>query len=174
MDTLAQDQQQKDFMSTFFPPSIDHGHQHRDHSQHQQPLFNGAVLQPGLHGHGMHSMNTNNPNMTLDMDVMTNFMAMQGIESQQALSPTQAPYNPQLHLEQQFKVTQLQQLQQLQNQIFLQQVSKYFLYGCVWQALALRAWESTDFGGRLAISTLLISVWLVDRTYKWPGWRQCF
>jgi hypothetical protein len=127
MDTLSQDQQQKDFMSTFFPPSVDHGNQNGDHSQHQQPLFNGSALQPGMHGHGMHSsMNTNNTNMTLDMDVMGNFMAMQGIEAQQALSPSQGPYNPQMLLEQQFKVTQLQHLQQLQNQIFLQQVSKSF------------------------------------------------
>jgi hypothetical protein len=125
MDTLSQDQQQKDFMSTFFPPSADHGNQQQgDHSQHHQPLFNSAALLPGLHGHGTHpSMNTSNTHMALDMDVMGNFISMQGIEGQQQVSPTQPPYNPQMVLEQQFKVTQLQQLQQLQNQIFLQQVS---------------------------------------------------
>jgi hypothetical protein len=122
MDTLTQDQQQKDFMSTFFPPSAD---QNGDPSHHQQSLFNGAALQPGIHGHGMHpsSMNVNNTNLSIDMDVVGNFMAMQGIEGQQSLSPSQASYNPQALLEQQFKVTQLQHLQQLQNQIFLQQVS---------------------------------------------------
>jgi hypothetical protein len=128
MDTLAHDQQQKDFMSTFFSSSVDHGNHNVDHSQHQQPLYNGASLQPGMHGHDMHSsMNANHSNMALDMDALGNFMAMQGIESPQALSPSQAPYNPQVLLEQQIKVTQLQQLQQLQNQIFMQQVSKYFL-----------------------------------------------
>jgi hypothetical protein len=81
-------------------------------------------------------MNANNSNMQLDMDVMANFMAMQGIESQQALSPTHAPYNPQTLLEQQFKVTQLQQLQQLQNQIFLQQVCEFCLLSHVWDDLA--------------------------------------
>jgi hypothetical protein len=120
MDTLTQDQQQKDFMSTFFPPSAD---QNGDPSHHQ---FNGSALQPGIHGHGMHSssMNVNNTNLSMDMDVVSNFMAMQGIEGQQPLSPSQTSYNPQALLEQQFKVTQLQQLQQLQNQIFLQQVSR--------------------------------------------------
>jgi hypothetical protein len=126
MDTLTQDQQQKDFMSTFFPP-VDHD---GDPSHHQQSLFNGATLQPGIHGHGMHSsMNVNNANLSLDMDVVGNFMTMQGIEGQQPLSPSQAAYNPQALLEQQFKATQLQQLQQLQNQIFLQQVSKCCVCG---------------------------------------------
>ena len=118
MDTLAQDQQQKDFMSTFFPPSVD---QNGDH-HHQQSSFNGA-LQPNIHGHGMR-MNVNNTNLSMDMNVVGNFMPMPGIEGQQPLSPSQASYNPQALLEQQFKVTQLQQLQQLQNQIFLQQVSR--------------------------------------------------
>ena len=164
-------------MSTFFPPSVDHGNQHGDHSQHQQPLFNGSVLQPSMHGHGMHSsMNANNANMPLDMDVMGNFMSMQGIESQQGLSPTQAPYNPQMLLEQQFKVTQLQQLQQLQNQIFLQQVSKRFLCGNMWRALARCMWEHRGtLPGDMTIQFfLLILVSLVDRANKWPIGRQCF
>jgi hypothetical protein len=53
------------------------------------------------------------------LDLLGNMMAMQGIES-----PTALPqFAPHLLLEQQFKLSQLQQLQQLQNQIFQQQVS---------------------------------------------------
>lgn len=59
----------------------------------------------------------------MDMDLIGSFLAMQGVESQGALTPgTHTPYNPATVLEQQFKLTQLQQLQQLQNQIFQQQV----------------------------------------------------
>lgn len=138
-------------MSTFFSPSADHGNHNVDHSQHQQPLYNGASLQHGMHPHDMHSsMNANQSNMSnLEMDALGNFMAMQGIESPPALSPSQAPYNPQVLLEQQIKVTQLQQLQQLQNQIFMQQVSKYFLCNEVLYALARSIGEGQRVEGIL-------------------------
>lgn len=123
MDTRTQEQQQKDFMSTFFSSPTDHVNQNTiDSSQLHQALFNGSTSAPGMLGHGMHQ--SSNTNMPLDMDLLGNLMAMQGIESQTALmSNQQASYNPQVLLEQQFKLTQLQQLQQLQNQIFQQQVS---------------------------------------------------
>lgn len=128
MDTRTQDQHQKDFMSTFFPSSADHTNQNAIDSsqQHQQTLFN-ATLPPNMLGNGMHP--SSNTNMPLDMDLLGNLMAMQGMETQAALmSNQQAPYNPQALLEQQFKLTQLQQLQQLQNQIFQQQASNFFPY----------------------------------------------
>ena len=71
----------------------------------------------------------------LAMSLLNNLLQMQGLENtmlnQQNSTPppsssspntTQPSYNPQLLLEQQIKLTQLQQLQQLQNQIFQQQV----------------------------------------------------
>ena len=67
----------------------------------------------------------------LAITLLNNLLSMQGIEnsilSQQSTTPTsptssQPSYNPQLLLEQQIKLTQLQQLQQLQSQIFQQQV----------------------------------------------------
>lgn len=80
------------------------------------------------------------PQNQLAMSLLNNLLQMQGLENtilnQQntpgttppASSPNtaQPSYNPQLLLEQQIKLTQLQQLQQLQNQIFQQQVTFFF------------------------------------------------
>lgn len=132
MDAHAQDQQHKDFMSTlnYFPGAGDTNH-HRDSAhqnqhqqqhlhQQQQGMFNASSLaQPSMLAHSMHS-NNGSP---MDLDLIGSFMAMQGVESQGALSPgPHTTYNPTAMLEQQFKLTQLQQLQQLQQQIFQQQV----------------------------------------------------
>ncbi|KAF7983465.1 hypothetical protein HWV62_21754 [Athelia sp. TMB] len=134
MDAHAQDQQ---FMSTFFPGASEPNH-HRDSThqnqhhheqqqqqqqQQQQAMFNGTALTQSnsMLTHSMHGSNGGTP---MEMDLIGSFMAMQGIESQPALSPnTQGSYNPQALLEQQFKLTQLQQLQQLQQQIFQQQIA---------------------------------------------------
>ena len=75
------------------------------------------------------------PQNQLAMSLLNNLLQMQGLENtmlNQQNSATTPPtttssspsttYNPQLLLEQQIKLTQLQQLQQLQNQIFQQQV----------------------------------------------------
>lgn len=111
-------------MATYFPPSSDHNQNHGDPSQQQQILFPG--LQPNTLGSAMHpSFNGSNTTMPFDIEALGSLM--QGIEGQAPLSPNQqaASYNPHMMLEQQFKLTQLQQLQQLQNQIFQQQVSKH-------------------------------------------------
>lgn len=128
MDTRIQEQHQKDFISTFFPSPPDHTNQNVVDSSQQQTLFNGSSTLPlGMLGHGMQP--SSNTNMPLDMDLLGNLMGMQGIETQAAMmSNQQAPYNPQVLLEQQFKLTQLQQLQQLQNQIFQQQVNNNFFF----------------------------------------------
>lgn len=125
MDAHTQEQQQKDFMSTFFPPGdhTNHAMGSAQQQQQQQGLFSGSASnQNGMLGHGIHPPTnaTTNTNMSTDIDLIGSFMNMQ-----QPLSPSQqAPsYNPQVLIEQQFKLTQLQQLQQLQNQIFQQQVS---------------------------------------------------
>lgn len=130
MDTHGQAQQQKDFMSAFFPPQGDNPNPNVDHSQHHQNLFNGQGLHPGMINTGMQALSnmSNGSNITSDMDMLQNLMAMQGMESHSPVQGNQqAPYNPSAMLEQQFKLTQLQQLQQLQNQIFQQQVSIIFL-----------------------------------------------
>ncbi|TFK63962.1 hypothetical protein BDN72DRAFT_889718 [Pluteus cervinus] len=68
------------------------------------------------------------------MDLIGNLMQMQSIElppatasNSQSMNPSNSPattaYSPQFILEQQIKLTQLQQLQQLQNQIFQQQMA---------------------------------------------------
>jgi hypothetical protein len=84
------------------------------------------------------------PNSQLTMNLLNNLLQMQGLEnnivsqqlsasgqtsssSAQPQSPDAAPsspnsFPPHLMIEQQIKLSQLQQLQQLQNQIFQQQV----------------------------------------------------
>ncbi|KAJ6627830.1 hypothetical protein B0H10DRAFT_1992097 [Mycena sp. CBHHK59/15] len=91
----AQDQQTKDFMSSFFPQDtpIDSLQNTADHFQFSQ------------------SQNPSNVNMEL-IGTIGNLI------NEQVSS-----YNPGLLLEQQYKLTQLQQLQQLQNQIFQQQIA---------------------------------------------------
>lgn len=127
MDSHSQDQQQKDFLSTFFSNNNEPNHhpdptqqQHQQHHPQQHGLFNGSALTlPNMLAHPMHAAN----GAPTEMDLIGSFMAMQGIDTQSALSPSaQSSYNPQMLLEQQFKLNQLQQLQQLQNQIFQQQV----------------------------------------------------
>jgi hypothetical protein len=58
------------------------------------------------------------PNASLDLDLVTQLIGLQG---QHTGSMSQGQYSPQLVLEQRLKLNQLQQLQ-LQNQILQQQV----------------------------------------------------
>jgi hypothetical protein len=126
MDPQTQDQQQKDFLSSLFPLEIPVDHLQTGSDGQQQSLsmfqFNGAspAQQPTA---SMHTSIPQSTNAQLNMDLLGNLISMQGIENQ---SPTpHTTYNPQLLLEQQFKLTQLQQLQQLQNQIFQQQARNF-------------------------------------------------
>jgi hypothetical protein len=117
MDAHTQDQQQKDFMSSFFhtdsPNQSLDGHQQQSISMFP---FNSTT-------HGSNAIQQSNLNSQINMDLL---MHMQGIDNP-PVSP-QSPYNPQSLLEQQFKLTQLQQLQQLQNQIFQQQVTVVLIF----------------------------------------------
>jgi hypothetical protein len=113
MDSQSLDDHQKEFLNNLFPlddPSQHHSNDIQQQQQQQQPIFhyNNQQTSPNL-----------NTNVANQLELLGNLMAMQGIES-----PTTVPQcTPHLLLEQQFKLTQLQQLQQLQNQIFQQQVS---------------------------------------------------
>ncbi|KAG6808582.1 hypothetical protein H0H92_003648 [Tricholoma furcatifolium] len=102
------ERQEKDFLATIFPS--DGG---------QQDMYTMAFNQQPMQQQSMPS--PMNPPQ-LGMDMLNNLMSMQGIESQ-AQTPSSPQYNSQQLLEQQFKLTQLQQLQQLQNQIFQQQIA---------------------------------------------------
>ncbi|KAJ7152271.1 hypothetical protein C8R43DRAFT_1003965 [Mycena crocata] len=93
----AHDQQAKDFMSSFFPQEMPMDH-----------LQNSAAEQ---FQYGTNGSTPSNTNMDL-MGTIGNLMNDQN-----------SNYNPNILLEQQYKLTQLQQLQQLQNQIFQQQIA---------------------------------------------------
>jgi hypothetical protein len=125
MDAQAQEQQQKEFLSSFFPAdvSVDEMQRTLDSTHGNNGLFSfsGGPPHPGMPNG--HSGLGNGANARLDMELLGNLMAMQGIEGQPGSNHQQPQYTPQLLLEQQFKLTQLQQLQQLQHQIFQQQVS---------------------------------------------------
>jgi hypothetical protein len=136
MDPQAQDHQEKDFLSSLFPLEISVDHLQAgssDGPQQSMPMFHFNGPSPAQHGQPVTNMHTSIPqsaNAQLNMDLLENMMSMQGIENQ---SPTtQATYNPQLLLEQQFKLAQLQQLQQLQNQIFQQQVRDLSVTSSSW------------------------------------------
>jgi hypothetical protein len=117
-----QEQQQKEFMSSFFSPD-DHGQRALDRGPQSSmfPFTPNDVSTTGTQTNfsGLMQLNTNISNAQVNMDLLGNLMTAQGIEGQP--NPAQQ-YTPQLLLEQQFKLTQLQQLLQLQNQIFQQQV----------------------------------------------------
>lgn len=127
MDARMDDQQQKDYMASFFP-NVDLNHlQTNGMDLMQQPALNSQQSQSMMPGLSMPPQ--------LDMEMLGNLMSMQGLASPHhhqlgAASPSQSHFpstsntaNPQMIMEQQFKLAQLQQLQQLQNQIFQQQVS---------------------------------------------------
>ncbi|KAJ7683037.1 hypothetical protein B0H17DRAFT_1075068 [Mycena rosella] len=92
----AHDQQTKDFMSSFFPQDLAMDHQLQNPADQFQ-------FQP--------NPQPSNVNMEL-IGTIGNLINEQT-----------SSYNPGLLLEQQYKLTQLQQLQQLQNQIFQQQIA---------------------------------------------------
>ncbi|KAK0459609.1 uncharacterized protein EV420DRAFT_1268847 [Desarmillaria tabescens] len=122
MDAHIDDQQQKDYLSPFFD---------------LESLQNGGdlgIMSPSVNAQQPQSMMTSATMPSqMDMEMLGNLMSLQGINSPSSISPTSpshpqfstntATTNPQLLMEQQFKLAQLQQLQQLQNQIFQQQVS---------------------------------------------------
>lgn len=129
MDARMDDQQQqKDYMASFFP-NVNLNQLQTDGNMDlmQQSTLNSQQSQATIPGLNMPPQ--------LDMEMLGNLMSMQGLTSLHhhqlgAASTSQSHFpstsntaNPQMMMEQQFKLAQLQQLQQLQNQIFQQQVS---------------------------------------------------
>lgn len=100
---MESQQETKDYLSSLFTESGA-----REGQEHPFPMFS----EQNLLGQSL-----NNGQLPLDMNFLGNVMAMQGAEAQTALQTQN-----QSSLEQQIKLTQLQQLQQLQNHIFQQQV----------------------------------------------------
>lgn len=99
--SAAHDAQQKDFISFF-------------HSDPDQLDFN-ATGQP--QGPPMSS-----PNAQMNMELLGNLIDMQNSDIQQSIAQQPSFTSPQVLLERQFTLSQLRHLQQLQNQIFQQQV----------------------------------------------------
>ncbi|KDQ58718.1 hypothetical protein JAAARDRAFT_176786 [Jaapia argillacea MUCL 33604] len=116
MDRHAHDQQQKDFLSSFFGTDSSSDQLQRPPDSMQQNIFNSAMStapptpQPTMNMQSFQQSNS----MFGAADILGNMM--QGIETQQN------PCTPQMVLEQQLRLAKLQQLQQLQNQIFQQQL----------------------------------------------------
>lgn len=128
------DQHQKDFLNPFFTsesstPSSEHDHQ-RSRAP-PQDIFQGNITtttapHPSLMSmqqqQHQHSINPSN----VGMDVLESMIAMQERAVQASGSQGVTTTTPQMLLEQQVRLNQLQQLQQLQNQIFQQQVCPFF------------------------------------------------
>ncbi|KAH7910263.1 hypothetical protein BJ138DRAFT_1192609 [Hygrophoropsis aurantiaca] len=116
----SQEQQQKDFLAFLFPTEVSlDPHRSHDHSNDLMSGPSGSSQRPSIGPNGFPGTSNAsfNPGLSMDLASMGNFMSMQGIEP--AVAPVTAPtqFTPQMLLEQQYKLTQLHQLQQLQNQI---------------------------------------------------------
>ncbi|KAH0835904.1 hypothetical protein J3R83DRAFT_9799 [Lanmaoa asiatica] len=127
MDQIPpQDHQQKDFLAFLFPDSsLD---QNRPQDAHPPDVLATAQLAAHRTQNTLQSFpgsnNTAFNHQPLDLMAMSNLMSL---DATPTTLPSTAPLTPQMLLEQQYKLTQLHQLQQLQNQIqnqiFQQQAS---------------------------------------------------
>lgn len=123
MDPSRQDNNlnlQKDFLAFLFPESS--SDQQRGHDSQQNEVMNAAAVHGQRSNSGMLNFTgTVNPppfNQHLDLMAMNNLMSMQGMDSTSLPAlPSSTSLTPQVIFEQQYKLTQLHQLQQLQNQI---------------------------------------------------------
>jgi len=125
-----QDHQQKDFLAFLFPDS--NPAHNRLHDAHQPDVLAPEQLAPHRMPNTLQNFAGSNntpfsPHQPLDLMAMSNLMSLQGMDATPTPLPSPAALTPQMLLEQQYKLTQLHQLQQLQNQIqnqiFQQQAS---------------------------------------------------
>lgn len=123
-----QDQQQKDFLSTLFPEFTADPHRTT-----QEVHQSSAVMQGQRHPNNFSNLPVSanmSYNPPLDLLAMSNVMSLQGLDPNHQNLPSTSTFTPQVLLEQQYKLTQLHQLQQLQNQIqnqIFQQQASHFL-----------------------------------------------
>jgi len=126
----GQEHHQKDFLAFLFPESS--SDQQRDHDVQHNDVINAAAMHGQRPTSGMSNFtgNTHPPmfNPPLDLMTMSNLMSIQGMDTTSLPAlPNTTGFTPQAIIEQQYKLTQLHQLQQLQNQIqnqiFQQQAS---------------------------------------------------
>jgi len=125
-------QEQKDFLAFLFPePSSD---QQRTHDTQQNNNINTDTVQGQRATSGISNFTGTSPpsmfNQPIDLLTMSNLMSVQGVDTTSLPAlPNSTSFTPQVLFEQQYKLTQLHQLQQLQsqiqNQIFQQQVSSH-------------------------------------------------
>lgn len=121
MDQM-QDQQQKDILEFLYQDPSNNTH-HHEVLPNRIPVALQNVSQQA---------NSHFGQQNLDLVAMSNLMSLHGLEPTATSSSHTSPaaFTPQMLLEQQYKLTQLHQLQQLQNQIqsqiFQQQARPFF------------------------------------------------
>jgi hypothetical protein len=129
----TQDQQTKDFMSSFFPQDLPGIEQIQNSSCADQFQFH-PTPQPS---NSVSMANNASMSSSVNMELLGTIGNL--------INEQTSSYNPALLLEQQYKLTQLQQLQQLQNQIFQQQVSWQLSFSTLALALGRRPWLGTQW-----------------------------
>ncbi|KAG9313556.1 hypothetical protein JVU11DRAFT_5883 [Chiua virens] len=111
MDQMQhQDHSQKDFLAFLFPESSSPDHTRQQDSDVPHRIPNNLSNFTG-------SNNSSFNQQPLDLMAMSNLISLQGLDSSSTTLPSPTALTPQMLLEQQYKLTQLHQLQQLQNQI---------------------------------------------------------
>lgn len=132
MDQIpSQDHHQKDFLAFLFPDSS--SDQNRPQDAHQLDVLATSSLPahriPSTLQNFAGSNNTPFNHQPLDLMAMPNLISLQGLDTPPTNHHSPAALTPQMLLDQQYKLTQLHTLQQLQNQIqsqiFQQQASPF-------------------------------------------------
>ncbi|KAI6043914.1 hypothetical protein EDC04DRAFT_2866101 [Pisolithus marmoratus] len=120
-----QDNSQKDLLASFFSEFT--GDSHRPALDAHQNTINSGLIQ-GQRIPNPQLSNSVHFNPPMDLLAMSNLMSMQSMDPNLQNLPSAPTFTPQLLLEQQYKLTQLHQLQQLQNQIQSQIFQQQDLY----------------------------------------------
>ncbi|KAI6116137.1 hypothetical protein F5141DRAFT_1101381 [Pisolithus sp. B1] len=119
-----QDNSQKDLLASLFPELT--GDSHRPALDAHQTTLNSGLIQ-GQRTPNLQLSSSVPFNPPMDLLAMSNLVSVHSMDPNHQNLPSASTFTPQILLEQQYKLTQLHQLQQLQsqiqNQIFQQQVS---------------------------------------------------
>ncbi|KAI6107591.1 hypothetical protein EDD17DRAFT_1465514 [Pisolithus thermaeus] len=118
-----QDNSQKDLLASLFPELT--GDSHRPALDAHQTTLNSGLIQ-GQRTPNLQLSSGVQFNPPMDLLAMSNLVSVHSMDPNHQNLPSASTFTPQLLLEQQYKLTQLHQLQQLQsqiqNQIFQQQL----------------------------------------------------